>query len=90
LLDNNPADVSMLSGFGYNNLTPHSRAFGFMPGGLMLGPRGNAADEPFFDTGGFADWSCCEYWTTGIANAWLALARLLPRHIPTRSKLGMP
>jgi hypothetical protein len=88
LLGNNPAQVSFVTGVGYNNPMPHSRAFGLIPGGFMNGPRGNAEDEIFIDTAGHGDWSTCEYWNPIGANAVMALVHLLPARPATDRKLG--
>ncbi len=88
LLGNNPAQVSFVTGVGYNNPMPHSRAFGLIPGGFMVGPRGNADDEVFIDTAGHGDWSTCEYWNPIGANAVMALADLLPVRVAAERKLG--
>ena len=60
LLGTNPFRASFVSGIGYNNPMPYSRPFGHIVGGFMNGPRGNARDEIFADTGGHCDWSTCE------------------------------
>lgn len=88
LLGHNPAQASFVSGFGYNNPMPHSRALGYLIGGFMNGPRGDADDEMFVDTGGHGDWSTCEYWNPIGASALLALCHLLPGKIPSSAKLG--
>ncbi|MDD5198804.1 MAG: glycoside hydrolase family 9 protein [Terrimicrobiaceae bacterium] len=88
LLGNNPVQASFLSGIGYNHPMPHSRAFGYLNGGLMNGPRGNAKDEMFVDLGAHGDWSTCEYWNAPLANALFALSYLLPKHREPRGKIG--
>ncbi|MDR1305919.1 MAG: glycoside hydrolase family 9 protein [Verrucomicrobiales bacterium] len=88
LLGNNPAQASFVSGIGYNNPMPHSRPYGYLLGGFMVGPRGDAADEFHADTAGYADWSTCEYWSLVGAQTVLALSHLLPRTVPNQRKLG--
>jgi hypothetical protein len=89
LLGKNPAHASFLSGIGYNHPMPHSRPFGYLLGGFMIGPRGVATDEFYADTAGRADWSTCEYWTTCGANTLLALSYILPDQIASNQKLGL-
>jgi hypothetical protein len=89
LLGNNPLNASSMNGVGYSQPMPHSRFFGQLQGGFMIGPRGNAADEFYMDLAARGDWSTCEYWTLNQANSLMALSHLLPHEIPASRKLGV-
>lgn len=88
LMGNNDHDVTMVSGIGYNNLMPHSRFLGTIPGGFCNGFRGTIEDIPYVDMERRAEWNSTEYWNVPLSNCLMALARLLPRHISNRAKLG--
>ena len=88
LTGNNPLNVSMISGVGSLNASPYSRAYGTLPGGFCIGPRGTAEDGIYVDMDGRTVWSSGEYWMTPLANTLLALANLLPVRILPGGKLG--
>jgi hypothetical protein len=88
LWGNNPLDVCMVTGLGYNNPMPHSRFLGTFPGGFCVGPRGDISDDIFIDQDRRADWSSTEYWLTPLSNALMALAYLLQEKIQGKNKLG--
>jgi hypothetical protein len=88
LAGGNPFGISLISGVGFGEPMPHSRLLGRITGGIMNGPRGDAADQPVQDTGHGADWATCEYWMPIVANTMSALAELLPTTIDPRGKLG--
>ncbi|MGK7395108.1 MAG: glycoside hydrolase family 9 protein [Candidatus Cyclobacteriaceae bacterium M3_2C_046] len=80
MIGNNPLNTSSISGIGYNNPMPHSRFFGTMPGGFMVGARGSLTDEMVVDLEARAEWSSTEYWNVPTANTLLALSVLLSDH----------
>ncbi len=88
LLGNNPLGSSLVTGVGYRQAMPHSRFHGQIPGGFMVGPRGNAADEISIDLDARAEWNSTEYWNTPVAYALLAFTHLLPNPVPATGKLG--
>lgn len=63
----NPFGACLMTGEGMRNPFPHSRFVGLIPGGIMNGIAGNAADEPILDTGYELDWRTCEYWSPHVA-----------------------
>jgi hypothetical protein len=63
----NPFAACMMTGEGMRNPYPHSRFVGLIPGGIMNGIAGNAADEPILDMEYTQDWRTCEYWSPHIA-----------------------
>jgi len=62
----NPFGASLASGIGVRNPYPHSRYVGVIPGGIMNGICGNAADEPILDTGFTGTWRTNEYWSPHV------------------------
>ena len=88
LTGSNPLNASMITGVGSLNASPYSRAFGTLIGGFCIGPRGTAEDAIYIDMEGRTVWSSGEYWMVPLANTLLALAELVPAHIPTAGKLG--
>lgn len=88
LFGGNPLEVCMVSGVGYNNPMPHSRFFGTIPGGFMVGPRGNDQDEISVDLERRAEWNTTEYWNYPIANTLQAFHKLLPLAFEEKQKLG--
>ncbi len=63
----NPFGACLMTGEGMRNPYPHSRFVGLIPGGIMNGIAGNAADEPVLDQAYAIDWRTCEYWSPHIA-----------------------
>jgi hypothetical protein len=63
----NPFGACLMTGEGMRNPYPHSRFVGLIPGGIMNGIAGNAADEPILDTEFHLDWRTCEYWSPHVA-----------------------
>jgi hypothetical protein len=63
----NPFGACMMTGEGMRNPYPHSRFVGLIPGGIMNGIAGNAADEPVLDRSYGIDWRTCEYWSPHVA-----------------------
>jgi hypothetical protein len=69
ILGNNPLNCSMMTGVGINQpelyrnraLTPHTP---LIPGGVMNGLGGSAADECIVEPG---EWTTCEYWTPMVS-----------------------
>ncbi len=59
----NPFGACLMTGEGMRNPYPHSRFVGLIPGGILNGIGGNAADEPVLDTEYGFDWRTTEYWT---------------------------
>lgn len=88
IVGSNPYGVSLVTGIGFDHPVPHSGFFGARSGGIMVGPRGNAADEPFIDVEGRMEWASTEYWNLALANLLQALAHLVPREVPAERKLG--
>jgi hypothetical protein len=88
LLGRNPFDASVVTGVGYGQPVPHSRFQGAILGGVMNGPRGTAADEPFLDTEAHIDWGSAEYWNLPLGNLLQALAYLMPANVPASRKIG--
>jgi Glycosyl hydrolase family 9 len=88
LLGRNPFDASVVTGVGHHHPVPHSRFEGAIPGGVMNGPRGTAADEPFLDMEAQIDWGSTEYWNLPLANLLQALAYLVPPNVPASRKIG--
>ena len=62
----NPFGATLASGIGVRNPYPHSRYVGVIPGGIMNGICGNAADEPILDTGFSGTWRTNEYWSPHV------------------------
>ncbi len=62
----NPFGATLASGIGERNPYPHSRYVGVIPGGIMNGICGNAADEPILDTGYAGTWRTNEYWSPHV------------------------
>ncbi|HSU61155.1 MAG TPA: glycoside hydrolase family 9 protein [Bryobacteraceae bacterium] len=62
----NPFGATLASGIGERNPYPHSRYVGVIPGGIMNGICGNAADEPILDTGFTGTWRTNEYWSPHV------------------------
>ena len=88
LLGANPYGASLVTGVGFGHPVPHSSFVGARPGGIMVGPRGNADDEAFVDDGMRMDWGSTEYWNLALANLLQALAHLVPAEVPAGRKLG--
>jgi hypothetical protein len=63
----NPFAACLMTGEGMRNPYPHSRFVGLIPGGIMNGIAGNAADEPVLDLKYTLDWRTCEYWSPHVA-----------------------
>ena len=63
----NPFSACMMTAEGVRNPYPHSRFVGLIPGGIMNGIAGNAADEPVLDLEYGLDWRTCEYWSPHVA-----------------------
>jgi len=63
----NPFAACLMTGEGMRNPFPHSRYVGLIPGGIMNGIAGNAADEPVLDMEYDQDWRTCEYWSPHVA-----------------------
>jgi hypothetical protein len=59
----NPFGACLMTGEGMRNPYPHSRFVGLIPGGIMNGIAGNAADAPVLDTEYGFDWRTTEYWS---------------------------
>jgi len=80
ILGNNPFNCSMMTGVGINQpelyrnrtLTPHTP---LIPGGVMNGLGGSAADECVVEPG---EWTTCEYWTPMVSYT-MRLAAALQR-----------
>ncbi len=78
----------MITGVGSRNASPYSRAYGTLPGGFCVGPRGTAEDGIYADMAGRTVWSSGEYWMVPLANTLLTLSELAPATIPAEGKLG--
>ncbi len=89
LWGNNPMNVCLVSGLGFNNPMPHSRFLGTFPGGFCVGPRGDLNDDPVIDMMAKAEWNSTEYWLTPLSNALMALAQLVPEKVDVSNKLGV-
>jgi len=89
LVGANPYAVSLVTGVGFGHPVPHSSFIGAHPGGIMVGPRGTAEDNPFVDVEMRMDWASTEYWNLSLANLLQALAHLIPREVPVERKLGL-
>jgi hypothetical protein len=63
----NPFAACLMTGEGMRNPYPHSRFVGLIPGGIMNGIAGNAADEPVLDLKYTLDWRTGEYWSPHVA-----------------------
>ncbi len=63
----NPFAACLMTGEGMRNPYPHSRFVGLIPGGIMNGIAGNAADEPGLDLKYTLNWRTCEYWSPDVA-----------------------
>lgn len=63
----NPFAACLMTGEGMRNPYPHSRFVGLIPGGIMNGIAGNAADEPVLDMAYTLNWRTCEYWSPHVA-----------------------
>jgi hypothetical protein len=59
----NPFGACLMTGEGMRNPYPHSRFVGLIPGGIVNGIAGNAADTPVLDTEYGFDWRTTEYWS---------------------------
>ncbi len=89
LFGGNPLNACMVSGIGYNNPMPHSRFYGMIPGGFMIGPRGNENDEISIDLERYAEWATTEYWNYPVGNTLQAFHRLFPDRFDPDKKLGI-
>jgi hypothetical protein len=63
----NPFAACLMTGEGMRNPYPHSRFVGLIPGGIMNGIAGSAADEPVLDMQYTLNWRTCEYWSPHVA-----------------------
>ncbi len=63
----NPFAACLMTGEGMRNPYPHSRFVGLIPGGIMNGIAGNAADQPILDMDYELDWRTGEYWSPHVA-----------------------
>jgi len=72
----NPFGASQITGLGVRQPYPHSRFVGLIPGGIMNGIAGNAADQPVLDRELRLDWRTCEYWSPHVAYYLWAVAAL--------------
>ena len=89
IVGSNPYGASMVTGVGFGHPVPHSSFIGAHVGGVMVGPRGTADDEPFIDAEMRMDWASTEYWNLSLANLMQALAHLIPGEVPVERKLGL-
>ncbi|MGH9542426.1 MAG: glycoside hydrolase family 9 protein, partial [Terriglobales bacterium] len=74
----NPFGASQITGLGVRQPYPHSRYVGLIPGGIMNGIAGDAADQPVLDREMRLDWRTCEYWSPHVAYYLWAVAALEP------------
>lgn len=72
----NPFGASQITGLGLRQPFPHSRFVGLIPGGIMNGIAGDAADQPVLDRELRLDWRTCEYWSPHVAYFLWAVAAL--------------
>lgn len=72
----NPFGASQITAVGLRQPFPHSRFVGLIPGGIMNGIAGDAADQPILDRELRLDWRTCEYWSPHVAYFLWAVAAL--------------
>lgn len=73
----NPLGVCMVTGRSSGEPYPHSRYVGLIPGAVMNGITGTAADEPHFGSDPYdLEWQTKEYWSPQQAQYLMTLVEL--------------
>lgn len=75
----NPIGANIVSGRGLNDVWPHSRYVGIIPGGVMNGIGGTQDDFPVFGKQ-HLEWQTTEYWSPHQATYLMCLCEIYDKY----------